>query len=132
MGLQKYLEKKFGSRESDDPHKRWEKAQELKQRQEEYEAEEKAYKSERIRRASAKGREKAKGGDGIFKTFSAIGDFGTGMAKSFGANMFMPPKPKPKPQVKKQVVVVRVVGAGGATKHTRRRSHPRRKHPFEL
>ena len=131
MGLIKTLEKKFGSRESDDSHKRWEKAQELKQRQEEYEAEEKAYKSERIRRASSKGRERAKGGDGFFKTLGAIGDFGTGMAKSFGADMFTPPKPKQKP-IRKQVVVVKVVGAGGSTKHTRRRHAPRRKHPFEL
>jgi hypothetical protein len=132
MGLTKYLEKKFGSRESEDPHKRWKEAQRLKQEQEEYEAEQKAYKSERVRRASARGRERAKGGDGFFKSMEALGDFGTGMAKSFGADMFMPPKRKPKLQSKKQVVVVKVVGAGGAEKHTKRRSHPRRKHPYEL
>ena len=141
MGLTKFLEKKFGGSE-DNPKKSYEKAQELRQRQEEYEAEKKGYAEERVKRAREKGKQRARGsggfGGGMFSGLAQVGEFGAGMSKASGVRSDMDfmgfTRPKPKPSTsKKQVVVVKVVGAKGAAKETeRKKHHVERRHPFEL
>jgi len=137
MGLTKKLQEKFGSKDtpSEDYQKRRQAAEKLKERQEEWEAEQKGMRKEKLRQAERRGVQKARGGSGVGSAIEAIGSFGVGMARvgSKGMPGFFAPPPKPKPKPRKQVVVVKVVGASGSTRRTTRRSTPKKKkHPYDL
>lgn len=120
MGLEGYLKKRFGEKEPS-PQEAYRKAQELKTKQEVYEAEKKGEKQELLRQATKRGVQRAKGGSnsGFWKGMDNIGNFAVGMEKGLGVTGDFGFGPKPKKKVPKGTVVHVHVHGGGSSKQTK-------------